>query len=132
MTTLTGRCYCGAIEFSIEGPERYACFCHCRSCQQLSGAAYVPWAMFGRDGFAVTKGTLAVVHSSPGVTRGFCRDCGSSLTYETDRRAGDVDVILAALDDPAAIRPRSHVWLEDSQPWVKIADDLPRYERTVT
>jgi len=132
MTTMTGRCYCGAIEYSVEGPERYACFCHCRSCQQLSGAACVPWATFDRDSFAVTKGSPAVVHSSPGVSRGFCRDCGSSLTYEIERRAGDIDIIATSLDDPAAVRPRSHVWVEDKQPWVTIGDDLPRYERTGT
>lgn len=92
----------------------------------------VPWVTFHRDGFRVTSGDMAVCHSSPGVSRGFCKDCGTSLTYEHERRSGDIDITITSFDDPSQFPPRAHIWLEDKVPWLTIGDDLPRYRRTIT
>ena len=110
----------------------YACFCHCESCQRAAGAAYVPWATFEKSTFGVTSGEMAEHHSSPGVTRGFCHDCGTSLTYEHEDRAGQIDVTLTSFDDPSGFSPQSHIWVEDKQPWVRIDDGLPQYPQRVT
>ena len=59
---------------------------------------------FARDAFSVTRGHLAEYRSAPAVLRGFCAQCGTSLTYRNERRAAEIDVTLASLDDPA----RSH------------------------
>jgi hypothetical protein len=29
---LTGRCFCGAVRFEVDGPESFACYCHCPQC----------------------------------------------------------------------------------------------------
>lgn len=70
-------------------------------------------------------------HSSPGVTRGICSNCGSSVTYENEKRPGDIDVTLNCLDKPAAPVLRAHIWAEDKQPWFHIGDDLPVYEKNI-
>lgn len=127
MTTWRGRCFCASVEFEVDGPELYACFCHCESCRRAAGGVYVAWATFAKSGFRVTAGTLAEHHSAPGVTRGLCTTCGTSLTYEHVDREGQIDVTLTSLDDPAALSPRSHIWLDDKLPWVTIGDDLPRF-----
>ncbi|NIL95133.1 MAG: GFA family protein [Woeseiaceae bacterium] len=132
MTTLVGGCFCGDVRFAVEGPELYACFCHCESCRKSAGGAFVPWAIFPKDGFRLTSGTLTEHHSTPGVTRGHCSRCGTSLTYEHERRAGQIDITLTSFDDPAAINPREHVWVEDKLPWIEIGDDLPQLERTTS
>jgi hypothetical protein len=130
MTTYRGHCFCGAIGFEVEGPELYACFCHCESCRRASGAATVPWATFTRGNFRVTFGNMARRHSSAGVTRGLCSNCGTSLTYEHSDRKDQIDVTLASFEDPSVISPRAHIWVEDKLPWVVIGDDLPQYSRT--
>jgi len=71
-------------------------------------------------------------NSSPGVTRGICRNCGSSISYEHKKRPGEIDITVNSLDDPTGPTLRAHIWTEDKQPWLKINDDLPVYERTVT
>jgi len=124
----TGHCFCGDVQFSVEGPEKYACFCHCESCRRAAGGAYVPWATFAKDNFEITSGKMATHRSAPGVTRGLCARCGTSLTYETDRRPGQIDVTLTSLDDPTLIAPKSHVWVEDKLSWVNIDDALPQHE----
>lgn len=126
---VTGRCFCGAIRFEVAGPEKFACFCYCESCQRAAGAPVVAWATYDRDTFRVTHGAMHLRPSSPGVSRGICTTCGTSLTYEHIKRPGDIDISINCLDDPSAPAPRAHIWTEDKQPWVVIGDDLPVYEK---
>jgi len=130
-TTIRGRCFCGAIRFEVTGPERYACFCYCESCQRAAGAPVVFWATYERASFKVLQGEVRWHHSSPGVTRGLCGECGSAISYEHERRRGDIDISVNCLDDPAAVQPRAHIWTEDKQPWMQIGGDLPVYEKNV-
>jgi hypothetical protein len=117
------------VKFEVAGPAKYACFCHCESCRRAAGGAYVPWATFARTDFVVTSGHMALHHSAPQVTRGLCRNCGTSLTYEHAARAGDIDVTLTSFDDPAEFAPRAHIWVEDKLPWIYIEDGLPQFPK---
>lgn len=127
--TCRGRCFCGDVNFSVAKPEKYACFCHCESCRRAAGGVYVPWATFAKADFVITNGTMTNHQSAAGVTRGLCARCGTSLTYEIDKRPGQIDVTLTSFDDPSQFSPRAHIWIEDKLPWVEIRDDLPRFEK---
>lgn len=70
-------------------------------------------------------------HSAPGVTRGLCSTCGTSLTYEHEDRVNQVDVTLTSFDDPSSFSPSAHIWVEDKLPCVVIDDDLPQYAQWV-
>lgn len=131
MTSLPvrGACFCGRVRFELNQHPTFACHCHCHSCQRASGAAYVTWATFPKDSFTLTSGALTEHHSSPGVTRGHCAQCGSSITYAHADRPGDVDVTAASFDDSAFVTPQAHIWLEDKLPWVEINDALAKYRR---
>ncbi|HEX9138304.1 MAG TPA: GFA family protein [Steroidobacteraceae bacterium] len=122
-----GGCLCGQVCFEARGPVTNLCFCHCESCRRAVGAAPVAWGTVEEAGFAVTHGELAVYHSSPKVRRGFCRHCGTSLTYQNSERAGEVDITLASLDEAAALVPVRHIWVQDQVAWPAGADGLPRY-----
>lgn len=131
MTTVAGGCFCRSVRIEVEGPEKFACFCHCESCQRAAGAPVVAWATYQRSTFNVTKGEIRWHHSSPGVTRGICPNCGTSLTYENEKRPGEIDLTLNCLDDPTAPVLKAHIWIQDAQPWVKFDDGLPAYEKNV-
>ena len=124
-----GGCFCGEVRFEVGGPEKFACYCHCRSCQEAAGAPVVAWATYARETFAVTRGEIHWHHSSPGVTRGICDNCGTSISYENSERPGDIDLTLPCLDDPSAPVLRAHIWMEDNQPWFAIGDDLPVFQQ---
>ncbi|MDH3747695.1 MAG: GFA family protein [Gammaproteobacteria bacterium] len=134
MSTLpvTGRCFCGNVQFEVTEWPSYACHCHCESCQRASGAPFVTWTTFPTASFRVTGGKLTEHHSSPGVTRGHCSDCGSSITYAHQGRPGEIDITAACFTDAAFVVPQAHIWLEDKLPWVEINDELPKYRRRVT
>jgi hypothetical protein len=86
----------------------------------------VAWGTIDRASFAI-EGPFVTIATSKGVDRGFCGQCGSSLTYANELRAHEIDVTLASLDDPASVAPIAHIWIDDKLPWVKIADGLPQY-----
>jgi hypothetical protein len=56
--------------------------------------------------FSITRGEPAWFHSSDPVRRGFCRDCGTPLFFDTLESDG-IAVTLGSLDDPAAFPPVS-------------------------
>ena len=131
-TRLTGGCFCRDIRFEVSGPIRYCCFCHCESCRKAAGGAFVAWATFDKSSFTVTSGTMALHRSSAKATRGHCARCGTSLTYEHEDRQGEIDITPTSFDDPSRFEPVAHIWVEDKLPWVRIDDDLPKYQTTTS
>jgi len=80
-----GGCLCGAVRFVATGQPKWVAWCHCQSCRRHSGAPVSVFAAFERAVYVVTKGEITKFSSSPGVQRGFCAKCGSTLTCESDR-----------------------------------------------
>ena len=124
---LAGGCLCGNIRYTIGGKFRSVCNCHCRSCRLATGAPFVTWGTIDRNLLSITRGELREVVSSPGIRRGFCGNCGTSLTYGQEQRPGELDICLVTLDEAASIRPEFHLWVSQKLPWVQIDDSLPQY-----
>jgi hypothetical protein len=127
-----GGCFCGAVRYALHGLPEWSAHCHCRSCQKATGAAFTTWVGVKKEQFEVIEGEVAVCNSSPGVNRGFCGKCGTSLTYVAEERwPGQVSVLAPTLDDPGIAVPTAHVHVKDQLPWVRLADGLPRHEGTL-
>ena len=82
--TLRGRCFCGAVRFAAAGQPFQVSWCHCRDCRRQSGAPAVVWAGFRSDEVTF-EGAPKRRQSSPHITRSFCAECGTPMTYEDDR-----------------------------------------------
>ena len=121
---LTGGCQCGAVRYTLYAEPERASVCHCRMCQKAMGNAFAPFAAVRLDDFRWTRGKPSTYHSSPIVERGFCRDCGTPLSFRyTD---GDrIDVSIGSLDHPDRVPPTEHVGTEARLPWLHLADGLP-------
>lgn len=128
--THSGHCYCGSVRFEAAGPVRNLCVCHCESCRRAAGAAFVAWGTVDADHFRILGGDVTVVRSSAEVERTFCANCGTSLTYRHPLRAAEVDFTLVSLDDPAALAPQMHIWVQDKLPWITLSDGLPQFQTT--
>ncbi len=125
-----GGCLCGAVRYKIEGAPEWSSHCHCRSCQRATGAAFTTWVGLKKDNFEVTKGHIKTCSTSPGVERGFCDRCGTSLTYAAEEGwPGQVSILAPTLDNPAIASPTAHVYVEHQLPWVKLNDGLPTREQ---
>ena len=88
--------------------------------------------MVASDGFSCAGelSTYTVTgDSGQAVHRRSCAKCGSGLFLECDADPDFVFVKAGALDDPSCVEPEMHIFVSAKQPWVKIADDLPQFER---
>jgi hypothetical protein len=122
---LEGGCLCGAIRYRISAEPRSADYCHCRMCRRAAGAPVVARLTVANAGFAWIEGELAVYRSSAEAERLFCPACGTQLALRDE--PDYLDVTLASLDDPEAVRPRYHIWTMSRIAWFELADHLPRY-----
>jgi hypothetical protein len=125
-----GRCLCGAIEFQYEGVPNWALHCHCESCRRATSSPMTTWVCVPRNRFVFTKGAPRRFASSPGVTRGFCENCGSPLTYENATMPNEVHLYAASLLAAASVVPDRHVFVAEQLPWLEVLDKLPRYATT--
>ena len=126
-TTLEGGCLCGAVRYALTPPLRGGAYCHCRMCQQASGAPVVAWTTLAAEWFRYSAGEPATYQSSAKAVREFCPKCGTQLTFRLVADEAWVDVTLASLDEPGSAQPRYHIWTSSQLPWLELADDLPRH-----
>jgi hypothetical protein len=121
-----GGCFCGAVRYRLDGEPIDAGCCHCRMCQRAAGAPVLAWGIWPAAAFRGLVGEPAVLRSSARGERGFCGRCGTHLLFRDPEEPEFVEANLATLDDPAAVRPRRHIWTTSRIPWFELADDLPR------
>jgi hypothetical protein len=128
MRTLTGKCFCGAVEYAVADSFLYAMNCHCSNCRRTTGSAFKPFAGIEREKFALTAGAdgLLIFGEANGHDA-HCTRCGS-LLYSLVREGAYVHVAMGTLVDDPAIRPTCHIFVGSKAPWFAIADDLPRFE----
>jgi hypothetical protein len=125
---LTGRCFCGAVEYAVADAFRYALNCHCSNCRRTTGSAFKPFAGIERERLAVTAGARdLLIYGEPGGHDAHCRRCGS-LLYSVVREGAFVHVAMGTLVDAPGIRPTAHIFVGSKAPWFTIADGLPQYE----
>lgn len=128
-----GGCYCGAVRYRINGAPEWSVHCHCRSCQMALGGAFITWAKVAAANFAFLRGGVRICEKTRGVKRGFCGDCGTTLTYAAEHEvegqdwSGDAWFAATTLDDPSIISPQAHWYVSHQQPWIKLADGLPTF-----
>jgi hypothetical protein len=124
---LRGGCLCRAVRYECATPIESVALCHCESCRRASGAHVVAWLTVRAAALHFTQGSPRDFASSQPVRRTFCPECGSPLTYRHQDSGDCVDVTVATLDDPSAVAPEYHVWMEDAVRWEPACDGLPRY-----
>ena len=121
---LTGGCQCGAVRYALYAEPSSADICHCRMCQRAVGNLFMAVAGVALDRFAWTSGEPALFRSSSAAERGFCRQCGTPLTFRY--LANDtINVTSGSLDEPAKARPTIQHGIESRVPWWQDLIDLP-------
>lgn len=126
----TGGCLCGAVRYRVTGSPEATSLCHCFSCRRSTGGPSLAWAIFPDAAVTITDGEVTEHESSPGVHRGFCARCGTSLTYRRANRPGLFDVTTASLDDPEAFPPAKEIYVEEKLSWMTTHPDLPHFARS--
>ena len=120
----TGGCQCGAV--------RYALVCRADQPARVplphvpEGVRHLLRPVCGRAarGLRLGDGHAGVFRSSEVAERGFCRDCGTPLSFryvDKDR----ISVSLGSLDDPSRVAPAKQYGVESRLPFVATLTNLP-------
>ena len=128
---LTGGCVCGAVRYELGGAPFASCWCHCTTCQRLSGSPGMVFASIGREHFRYVAGEDKVkpLILTGFAERAFCGECGSPLTVAYDFQPDTIDLTVCTLDEPAAAPPEHHIFWASRPDWLDVPDDLPRHDR---
>jgi len=121
---ITGGCQCGAVRYALHAAPSEPHLCHCRMCQKAFGSCFAALAGVAAERFEVTRGTLAAFRSSDIAERGFCRDCGTPLTFARIDD-GFVAISIGSLDEPERVRPLQQSGNESRLPWFAALAVLP-------
>ena len=103
--TLTGKCFCGAVQYAVADEFRYAMNCHCSNCRRTTGSAFKPFSGIELEKFTVTQGQDGLlIYGGDKAHDAHCGKCGS-LLYSVVRDGAWVHVTMGTLVDDPAIRP---------------------------
>jgi len=121
---LSGGCQCGAVRYALDMVPEGVHVCHCRMCQKAVAGPFAVICPVLKSSFRVTRGDLSYFHSSAVARRGFCRDCGTPLTFDYPE-ADDIGVLVGSLDHPEAVPPIIQYGIESRLPWYATLHALP-------
>ena len=124
-----GGCLCGAIRYRSTAAPVRGVICHCSMCRKHSGAPVLAFVHFPLDAFTWIKGEPTRYRSSQYAERGFCAECGGTLSMHEEVLPDRVQVALGSLDEPERVKIDDHVWTDERIAWFDVKDDLPRYAR---
>ncbi len=125
-----GRCLCGAVRYTVYGKlrERISA-CHCHMCRRHHGSLGYYTSVDSRDDIAIDGGdALRWYVSSPGVERGFCGVCGSTLFIREEKHA-IVDIAPGTLEEMPDLKVTQHIFVASKGDYYEIDDGLPQAGR---
>jgi hypothetical protein len=121
---ITGGCQCGAVRYVLREQPKGAHICHCRMCQKAFGNVFAPLVGVEQQAFELTRGSLAIFRSSDQTERGFCRDCGTPLTFHYTH-SSRIAVSIGPLDEPEKFEPLNQYGIESRVSWFGKLASLP-------
>ena len=126
-----GSCLCGAVKYQVDAPIESATHCHCSQCRSRGARRHLRQRALEQLRWTAGEDLVTRYHSSPGVTRSFCRQCGATLQWYSDKAHPNwVSIALGTLDSPLGEIPQKHIYPESKADWYAIADGLPREPRS--
>ncbi len=123
--TFEGGCLCGAIRVAIAQKPKRVSHCHCLQCRKATGAAVATLAAFDTKNVTWQGNAISTIRVTDFATRGFCRKCGSALTFRFDERPDEVVIHVGCLDNPTETPAIRHNFLSEKLPWLTIDPHLP-------
>ena len=122
---LRGGCQCGSVRYVALVDDDEAYYCHCHMCQKAFGSLFGAFFLTFRQFVRWEGGEPAFFRSSKIARRGFCRECGTPLSFEY-LGSEEIHLTVGSLDEPGRLRPVAHYGFESHVGTFFTDDGLPR------
>jgi hypothetical protein len=122
--TYDGRCFCGAVQITVQGEPVAMGYCHCESCRCWSASPVNAFTLWNPDAVEVTggKSNIGVCNKTSRSFRKWCKSCGGHLFTEHPEM-GLIDVYAATIPD-FPFHAQVHVNYQETK--LRIRDGLPK------
>ncbi|KAI9791284.1 MAG: hypothetical protein M1816_004065 [Peltula sp. TS41687] len=122
MTSYTGRCHCGQVEWTVKLDDTIHVLCHCDACKKLSGAEATLNQVVDQDNVKVTKGELKEYvykgDSGKPVHCYYCPNCTTHPYHHQETMGPKYVVRTGLLDDAKDFKPAAEVYGKDRLAWM--------------
>jgi len=132
-TTYKASCFCGDVQFELNGAPEAMAYCHCNSCRQWSAGPISAFTLWKPENVKITQGADNVgrFDKNPGTDnktivsiRKWCKSCGGHL-FTDHPTMGLIDVpavVIKNLD----FKPGFHVHYQETVLHMK--DELSKFK----
>ena len=116
---LSGKCMCGAVEFTGTAKKPSVGVCHCDMCRRWSSGPFFEISCEN----VVFQGDdcISKIRSSEWAERAFCNKCGSNLFYHIVD-SDEYQMAAGLLDDPSELQLTLQVFIDEKPPFYTLAD----------
>ena len=125
---INGKCFCGSINYEIDGQLRDAESCHCSRCRKMFSSQASVFALFEPEAFSWLEGEdlLTTYKASEDFAIQFCSKCGSTLggIYQ-DQFSW---VTLGCVEGDPEIEIGRHIFTGSRAAWEVMPDNVTQYE----
>lgn len=126
---LEGGCRCGQARIRMASEPIITHACHCRLCQQDTGAPVRAVAMIETDRVKIVQGRLQPFQAVGGHLQMRCPDCGCTLWVHRGDLGDAVALVgLGVLDKGERLEPEAHYFTRSKHPWIALPAGVPAFE----
>ncbi|CAI6333418.1 unnamed protein product [Periconia digitata] len=124
----TGGCRCGSVQYKCTAQPSELTFCHCRTCQQVSGSAFLPFIEVPTESLEFTSTmTLKKLVLSSKSDRSFCTGCGAPISMIFRSNPEETSLTMSSVDQDSfkgtMPKVKKHIYLEEKAPWMVLPED---------
>ncbi|MFN0217435.1 MAG: GFA family protein [Hyphomicrobium sp.] len=121
---LSGRCLCGAVQFSFEPAEPEIDACHCTMCRRWGGG---PALAIKAKGAPIITGAdnVTAYKSSEWAERQFCKNCGTHLFYSSPSFSY-FGVSAGTVDDQSGLSMTTEIFIDRKPDYYDFANATKR------
>ena len=122
MTTQTGQCLCGNIQYTFSQSPIACVHCHCTDCQKATGSGFATVFGLAKDNIEIENyeslGQFTLTaESGQSVTRLFCQTCGSQLFTEAQNNPDLIWIKAGSLEHSDWLQPTDSCWTGSATTW---------------
>jgi len=124
MSEYQGKCFCGAVEFTVGGAPAAMGYCHCGSCRHWSAGPVNAFTLWTTSALRVTRGAehIGTYSKSSMTNRKWCKQCGGHLFGE--HPGLQLVDVFAAMIPTLKFQPGVHVNYQETV--LRMHDSLPK------
>ena len=119
-----GRCFCGAVQFTVSGEPGAMGYCHCESCRSWAAAPVNAFTLWNPKAVRITRGAdnIGTFNKTALSNRKWCKTCGGHVFTEHPNW-GLTDVYAAVIPN-FPFKAGIHVNYQETK--LRMKDGLPK------